>query len=91
MYFYPQGYRSVNHQVYTFHSTHHSTYPPQCPFPHHPLPSPLPPATLSLFFEIESFMVCLPPNPIFSFFLFLPPPTPPPRLASPLPHIKEII
>ena len=31
IYFYPQGYRSVNHQVYTLHSTHQSTYPPQCP------------------------------------------------------------
>lgn len=32
-YYYPQGYRSVNPQSDTLHSTHHSTTPPQCPSP----------------------------------------------------------
>jgi len=33
-----QRYRSVIQWPYTIHSTHHSTYPPQCPSPSHPLP-----------------------------------------------------
>ena len=33
-----QGYRSVNHSLNTIHSTHHSTYPPQCLSPRHPIP-----------------------------------------------------
>lgn len=46
----------MNHQSYTIHSTHHSTYPPQCPSLRHPIPSITFPSSNCLFPEVKSLL-----------------------------------
>ena len=84
MYYLFKGYSSVNHQFYTIHSTHHSTYSPQCQSPGHPIPSTTPPSNPVCFLRLRV-SYGLSRSPVKSCFIFSPPlysPRPPPCLSN---------
>ena len=74
MYYLPQRYSPVNHQTYTFHSIHHSPYPPQCPPPSYPNPTPNPQQPSVCFLRLRvSYGFSPSLSHLVSFFPSLPP------------------